>query len=105
MKEHYTPNFSTIIPAAPGFFVLEPIFGDEAYPIDVDRMPVVAWGIDAEVFCAQAITTPQAHVGNSVYIQQPDGRVACSWNDSYPDEISWLNGMRVQTAMTGGKSQ
>ncbi|HXA47587.1 MAG TPA: hypothetical protein VNW52_08145, partial [Burkholderiaceae bacterium] len=84
------PDFSTIVPAALGFFVLEPIFGDNEFPIGAIRQPIVAWGIDASVFCAHPITINAAHYRTSPYILQPDGTVECAFVDSYQNEDDWL---------------
>jgi hypothetical protein len=97
----------TIIPAEPGFFVVEKVHGDDGEIESLDYMPVLAWAITVEVLEDRGgdmehkpglpipITVDGAEEGAAA-IRAPSGRISVAMENDFDDEASALEYLKQQ---------
>jgi hypothetical protein len=90
MSIGYRPEFAAIVGANPGFFVLNPIFDEFGMTIGADRLPVIAWGIDAHDYQAYPIIKGKAYYRQSPFLMEPNGTIERLMMDRYWNYEEWL---------------
>jgi len=90
MSIGYRPEFATVVSANPGFFVLNPILDEFGMTICADRLPVLAWGIDANDYHPYPIVKGKVYFRESPFLMEPNGTIERLMMDRYWNYEEWL---------------
>lgn len=89
-------TFSTLLPAQPGYCVLEAI-GEDAFPTQIHRDPIIAWAIESDSCAPYPVTLSGVQTGFAA-IERPDGVVEKPCDAWYSSAAGWLRWMQEDYA-------
>ena len=84
-----------VIPAAPGYFVISPVFDTDKTDVFIDHMadPIIGWAVDRESFQPYPITLNGVDE-NTPSILKPDGSIDRLGMESYDSLDKWIADLR-----------
>ena len=86
----YRSEFATAVSANPSFFVLNPILDEFGTTIEADRLPALAWGIDANDYQPYPIVKGKVYLRESPFLIEPNGTIERLMMDRYWNYEDWL---------------
>jgi hypothetical protein len=80
-----------VIPAAPGYFVISPVYDSDKTQVFIDHMadPVIGWAIDRDSLQPYPITLNGVEE-NTPSILKPDGSIDRLGMESYASLANWI---------------
>ncbi|HYD59678.1 MAG TPA: hypothetical protein VEC35_04950 [Noviherbaspirillum sp.] len=97
------PKFGAIIPAYPGFHVLDVAYRKDD-SVEPSRHPIVAWALTADEFLIPYPVTLEGVQIDCCYILQPDGTVERPGIDRSDNVEAWLCGLGLCSSKANKQS-